>query len=1471
MASRSLGTLTLDLIARIAGFQQGMDQAARIADTRSREIQRTFSKIGSAFTGIFAGLSVGLLLRKFVHETSEAQNAVAQLNAVLKSTGGAAGLSAPYLIKLSKEIQNITPYSDEAALGVETLLLQFNRLSGPEFKRATLAVADVATRLGRDLQPVALLVGKAFSGSAKGVEALRKAGVLFSKDELALIKTLAKANDVLGIQRLILGGLEKAAGGAAAAKLNTLGGAIDHFKTKFDDLFELDAGQTAGLVTAINVLAANLEEIARVAVRAGIAYGAFRAVLISAEVVVAAKNFLTLFNAIAAGNAVLISSEAAQAAKVVTTYREAQAATAVTEAELARTVAMVAGTRATYDRVVADEAATVSEAARLAVTRNVAGAEAAYATAAAAHVAAVRKVALQTEATVAAQATLAAKTSKLAGTFSLLLTPFRGIIAFATANPFVAIGVAVGAVVVGLVAFADKIKLSQDGVVTLENAAVATFQLIGEAIAPVTHAIGVTLVTAIDLVGAALKKIAPAVDFANEAFKRWLKTIPGVNLIAIALDKVFDKIEERARKLAADAEAARAKAEAVGTGAGVSTVSTTPTADPDALKKVQAMVDELQKQNITLDEGAVAALKYRIEFGDLKELFKSLGPEAEKYRKILIELTAEHEKFQKALEAKRAAKEATKQIQDQIIELETQIATFDKGEHAVFSYSLAHGDLAKTLKIVGPEAEVLRARLEKLNAELEKLQVAKQLRDIGIEILQLRGQTQEAIVLRFDIEHADLKEALTRAGDTAGLGQLEDLRNLTVKQAEFNELLKGRSRIEDELARQEERIRNSQEVGALTELEALGQIGDAREKTSVKLSEILAKLKAIADETGNEEMLSNVEQFKVQIESLQSKVELVAQKINGELKDSFSNALGDWVKGTKSFGDAFSDMLKDIQNKLIDLIAQNYIEQLFKGFGSSGSGGFGGFITKLFGFEKGGYLPPGQLGVAGEGGRPELTFSGRQHEIAKLVRQRSSPAARLGVSGKQSAIAKLVTRQPLSIDRVGIVGKRGAELIYGGARGLTIVNNRESTKLVELLRDARVFPLHSVPHFAAGGYLPPGKLGVAGEGRRSELTFSGRGDVADIAKLVTRQAPLVRAKRGEIDQLVTRQASPPGRLGVVGRKGAELVYGGTRGLTIINNRESTKLVELLRDARLFPLHPVAHLAVGDRSPFGRLGVAGEKRRSGPTHDNRDAIEKLVTQRSSPGRLDVVGKRGPTVVSRKESTKLVELLRDVRLFSPHPVLRFATGGYLPPGRVGIAGEGRKPELIFSGLGDVAKLVTQQALPPDRLDVVGRRGEELIYGGARGLTIINNRESMKLTELLRNERLFSLREVPRFATGGYLPPGHVGIAGDRGAEIIHSGRSDTLRIFRTLERALPSRDYGGRGYPGQPVMLGMKAQPELFIPDAPGRFVPNAELGGKQENHFHFTIQAPSGSVSRQTEQQIAAAAARGIARASQRSN
>jgi hypothetical protein len=79
---------------------------------------------------------------------------------------------------------------------------------------------------------------------------------------------------------------------------------------------------------------------------------------------------------------------------------------------------------------------------------------------------------------------------------------------------------------------------------------------------------------------------------------------------------------------------------------------------------------------------------------------------------------------------------------------------------------------------------------------------------------------------------------------------------------------------------------------------------------------------------------------------------------------------------------------------------------------------------------------------------------------------------------------------------------------------------------------------------------------------------------------------------------------------------------------------------------------------------------------------------------------------------------------------------------------------------------------------------------------------------------------------------------------------------------------TRDSGGRGMPGMEYAIGTGAQPERFVPDRPGTFIPAGAGGTQVTNHFTVQTEQP---VTRRTQMQIAAAASRGLSRANRRTN
>lgn len=218
----------------------GRAMAAEIARSSASAV-RSLAAMRFEVTGIHAAVLAfagAAFLRKVIGEVSEAQAVFAQLQAGVKSTGGAAGLSAQQLAQMASEVQKVTTYSDEAIGRAESLLLTFQNIKGDTFRDATVAVVDLATRMDGDLKGAAIQVGKALDGSKAGITALTRSGVSFSEEQKKVIARLFATGQAAEAQKIILQELSAEFGGSASAARDTLGGALSALKNKWDDLFE---------------------------------------------------------------------------------------------------------------------------------------------------------------------------------------------------------------------------------------------------------------------------------------------------------------------------------------------------------------------------------------------------------------------------------------------------------------------------------------------------------------------------------------------------------------------------------------------------------------------------------------------------------------------------------------------------------------------------------------------------------------------------------------------------------------------------------------------------------------------------------------------------------------------------------------------------------------------------------------------------------------------------------------------------------------------------------------------------------------------------------------------------------------------------------------------------------------------------------------------------------------------------------
>ena len=146
----------------------------------------------------------------------------ANLKAVLQATGGAAGFTADEMKKMAGELSGVTNFTSDAITKGQSLLATFNQIKGVNFKRAQEAMLDMSQVFGQDIKSSSVQLGKALQDPIKGMNAMARVGVSFSKSQQDAIKNFIKQNDLLSAQNMILAAVEGQVGGAAKAAANPI-------------------------------------------------------------------------------------------------------------------------------------------------------------------------------------------------------------------------------------------------------------------------------------------------------------------------------------------------------------------------------------------------------------------------------------------------------------------------------------------------------------------------------------------------------------------------------------------------------------------------------------------------------------------------------------------------------------------------------------------------------------------------------------------------------------------------------------------------------------------------------------------------------------------------------------------------------------------------------------------------------------------------------------------------------------------------------------------------------------------------------------------------------------------------------------------------------------------------------------------------------------------------------------------------
>lgn len=336
-----------------------------------------------------------------------------------------------------------------------------------------------------------------------------------------------------------------------------------------------------------------------------------------------------------------------------------------------------------------------------------------------------------------------------------------------------------------------------------------------------------------------------------------------------------------------------------------------------------------------------------------------------------------------SLSGAEAAVAALKELEAFANQLGQEAQKLEAGKIAATNYALEHGRLAEALKLTGEKGQEAADKIRGFARDIDLEKTTKSVKELAAQLAAIGGDTAGGALEHFDASTKDLQETLKKlGGDAQASGQavIDNLRQATVYQQAFNVLQTNAARINQDAAIAEAKVNAAEAAGQITSLEAERQLQAIRLQTISQLQGIKNGEDSVAAAANQPALTQGAKQFGASIDALKAKTDELTTSVRNGLESAFANNFSDLITGAKSFGDAITGLLKDVEKQFADLIAKQFAQQLFgAATGGSGGGALGGiapFLSGLFGggaHADGGVIPSGQIGLVGERG-PELVM-----------------------------------------------------------------------------------------------------------------------------------------------------------------------------------------------------------------------------------------------------------------------------------------------------------------------------------------------------------------------------------------------------------------------------------------------------------------------------------------------------------------
>jgi hypothetical protein len=239
------GNMIVTLVAQTRKWSSGLQRAGRDTTNFGRIAQKGI-RMGAAAVVTLAA-SLFRVIPMLANMGAESRKADVQLRFMLENMQGVSAATDSTVRRLGQyadRVSKATGIDDEQIKVVQKKLLMFASVRksadtmGASFDRATSAAIDLAAGGFGEMETNATKLGRMLENPLKNLDALNRAGVVFTEEERKKITVLAESGKKMEAQELILGKIEDRVKGLAEESATPFEKMVQQFNEMGDSIGE---------------------------------------------------------------------------------------------------------------------------------------------------------------------------------------------------------------------------------------------------------------------------------------------------------------------------------------------------------------------------------------------------------------------------------------------------------------------------------------------------------------------------------------------------------------------------------------------------------------------------------------------------------------------------------------------------------------------------------------------------------------------------------------------------------------------------------------------------------------------------------------------------------------------------------------------------------------------------------------------------------------------------------------------------------------------------------------------------------------------------------------------------------------------------------------------------------------------------------------------------------------------------------